>query len=64
MALGLDVGSSNSLPLARAVIGGLTLATLFTLVLVPTVYLSLHRKFPVKRGNQDAMNWEEKSSIG
>ena len=57
MALGFDVGSSNSLPLARAVIGGLTLATLFTLVLVPTAYLSLHRRFPVKTG-PSGVDWE------
>ncbi len=57
MALGFDVGSSNSLPLARAVIGGLTCATLFTLILVPTIYLSLHRRFPVKTGGA-ALDWE------
>jgi multidrug efflux pump subunit AcrB len=57
MALGLDVGSSNSLPLARAVIGGLTLATVFTLVLVPTVYLSVHKRFPLKQRSTDELKF-------
>ncbi len=59
MALGFDIGSSNSLPLARAVIGGLTLATVFTLILVPTTYLSFHRRFPVQGKSQVDKVWEE-----
>lgn len=43
MAMGLDVGSSNSAPLARTVIGGLGLATPFTLFLVPAAYAWLNR---------------------
>ena len=42
MAIGLEVGSSNSMPLARAVIGGLSFSTVFTLILIPLVYASLH----------------------
>lgn len=42
MAIGLEVGSSNSMPLARAVIGGLTFATVFTLILIPLLYYTLH----------------------
>ncbi|MDA8059632.1 MAG: efflux RND transporter permease subunit [Nitrospiraceae bacterium] len=57
MALGLDIGSSNSLPLARAVIGGLTLATVFTLVLVPTVYLSVHKRFPLKQRSSEELKF-------
>ncbi|MHB1605583.1 MAG: efflux RND transporter permease subunit [Leptospirales bacterium] len=63
MALGFDIGSSNSLPLARAVIGGLTLATVFTLILVPTIYLSLHRKFAVNRNSSEEGNWEERPIV-
>ena len=57
MALGLDIGSSNSLPLARAVIGGLTLATVFTLVLVPTVYLSVHKRYPLKNRSPEELKF-------
>jgi multidrug efflux pump subunit AcrB len=43
MALGLGEGSETNLPLARAVIGGLTASTFFTLFLVPAVYTALDR---------------------
>ncbi len=43
MALGLGEGSETNLPLARAVIGGLTVSTFFTLFLVPALYTALDR---------------------
>jgi CzcA family heavy metal efflux pump len=43
MALGLGDGGEQNAPLGRAVIGGLSLATLATLFLVPTVFAYLHR---------------------
>jgi len=43
MALGLGEGSEANLPLARAVIGGLTVSTLFTLFLIPSLYTLLER---------------------
>lgn len=43
MALGLGEGSETNLPLARAVIGGLTVSTVLTLFLVPVLYTSLDR---------------------
>ncbi|MBZ5586214.1 MAG: efflux RND transporter permease subunit, partial [Acidobacteriia bacterium] len=45
MALGLGEGGEQNAPLGRAVIGGLALATLTTLFIVPLVY-SLLRKTP------------------
>ena len=44
MALGLGEGGEQNAPLGRAVIGGLLLATVATLVFVPTVFALLHRK--------------------
>jgi multidrug efflux pump subunit AcrB len=44
MALGLGDGGEQSAPLGRAVIGGLLLATVATLVFVPTVFSVLHRR--------------------
>jgi multidrug efflux pump subunit AcrB len=38
MALGISEGSETNLPLARAVIGGLTVSTFFTLFLIPALY--------------------------
>jgi multidrug efflux pump subunit AcrB len=43
MALGFGEGSETNLPLARAVIGGLTVSTIFTLILVPCLYTLLDR---------------------
>jgi multidrug efflux pump subunit AcrB len=44
MALGLGEGGEQNAPLGRAVIGGLSLATLATLFFVPAVFAMLHRK--------------------
>jgi multidrug efflux pump subunit AcrB len=38
MAMGLAEGSESNLPLACAVIGGLTVSTVLTLFLVPVLY--------------------------
>ncbi len=48
MALGLGEGGEQNAPLARAVIGGLLLATLATLFFVPSVFALLHRVRPVR----------------
>jgi multidrug efflux pump subunit AcrB len=47
MALGLGEGGEQNAPLGRAVIGGLVLATITTLVFVPVMYSLLRRKAPV-----------------
>ena len=49
MALGLGEGGEQNAPLGRAVIGGLALATVTTLVFVPVMYSLLRRKPPVHR---------------
>ena len=43
LALGLGAGAEIQAPLARVVIGGLTVSTLVTLVLVPAAYVSANR---------------------
>jgi len=47
MALGLGEGGEQNAPLGRAVIGGLVLATITTLFVVPLVYSLLRTKAPV-----------------
>jgi len=47
MALGLGEGGEQNAPLGRAVIGGLILATITTLFVVPLVYSLLRKKPPV-----------------
>ncbi|HEY1901479.1 MAG TPA: efflux RND transporter permease subunit [Terracidiphilus sp.] len=42
MALGLEAGSEQYAPLARAVIGGLAVSVVVTVFLVPAVYLIVH----------------------
>ena len=41
-ALGLEAGSEQYAPLARAIIGGLGLSVVVTMFLVPAVYLLIH----------------------
>jgi multidrug efflux pump subunit AcrB len=47
MSLGLGEGGEQNAPLGRAVIGGLLMATVTTLIVVPIVYTYLRRKPPV-----------------
>jgi multidrug efflux pump subunit AcrB len=42
MALGVEAGSEQYAPLARAVIGGLAVSVVVTVFLVPAVYLIVH----------------------
>jgi multidrug efflux pump subunit AcrB len=42
MALGLEAGSEQYAPLARAIIGGLGVSVIVTVFLVPAVYLVVH----------------------
>jgi multidrug efflux pump subunit AcrB len=44
MAFELGEGGEQNAPLGRAVIGGLTVATIATLFFVPTVFSVLHRR--------------------
>jgi multidrug efflux pump subunit AcrB len=48
MALGMETGSEQYAPLARAVIGGLGLSVAVTVFLVPAVYLIIHGRRQTK----------------
>jgi multidrug efflux pump subunit AcrB len=48
MALGLEAGSEQYAPLARAIIGGLALSVVVTVFLVPAVYLLIHGRYEAK----------------
>jgi len=52
MALGVGEGGEQNAPLARAVIGGLLLATGATLILVPVLYALLRRRRKSKNGSE------------
>jgi hydrophobic/amphiphilic exporter-1 (mainly G- bacteria), HAE1 family len=51
MALGLEAGSEQYAPLARAIIGGLAVSVVLTVFLVPAVYLVVHGR---KEGHAQA----------
>ncbi len=44
MALALEAGSEQYAPLARAILGGLSVSVVVTLFLVPAAYLLIHRR--------------------
>jgi multidrug efflux pump subunit AcrB len=44
MALALEAGSEQYAPLARAIIGGLTVSVILTVFVVPAAYLLVHRR--------------------
>jgi multidrug efflux pump subunit AcrB len=48
MALGIEAGSEQYAPLARAVIGGLAVSVVVTVFLVPAVYLVIHGRRKAK----------------
>jgi HAE1 family hydrophobic/amphiphilic exporter-1 len=49
IALKLGEGSEASAPLARAAVGGLTVSTILTLILVPAIYELLYARRGVQR---------------
>jgi len=60
MALALGEGGEQNAPLGRAVIGGLLVATLVTLFVVPVVYSLLRTELPTKHRMEQRFLAEEK----
>ncbi len=56
MSLGLSEGGEQNAPLGRAVIGGLIVATLATLFLVPAIYTVLRRHQSTKKPDPDLVD--------
>ena len=54
MALGLGEGGEQNAPLGRAVIGGLIVATIATLMFVPVIFALVHRRNAEKVAHDDA----------
>lgn len=48
MALSSGEGNEMYQPLSLAVLGGLTVSTMFTLIIVPTVYAAIRNRIPLK----------------
>jgi multidrug efflux pump subunit AcrB len=62
MALGLGDGGEQNAPLGRAVIGGLSLATVATLFLVPAVFSLIRRRSQLP-SNEQASNFPAPQSL-
>jgi multidrug efflux pump subunit AcrB len=54
MAIGLGEGGEQNAPLGRAVIGGLTIGTIATLVFVPVVFSMIYRRLSERRARAAA----------
>jgi multidrug efflux pump subunit AcrB len=54
MALGLEAGSEQYAPLARAIIGGLALSVAVTVFLVPAMYLVIHGRRSKTKAHEEA----------
>jgi multidrug efflux pump subunit AcrB len=48
MALAIEAGSEQYAPLARAILGGLTVSVIVTVFLVPSAYLIIHRRIEAR----------------
>ena len=44
MAMGIGVGSEIWQPMGISIIGGLTVSTILTLIVIPTIYCSFHAR--------------------
>ena len=49
MALALEAGSEQYAPLARAILGGITVSGIVTVFLVPSAYLLIHRRIEARK---------------
>ena len=63
MALGLGEGGEQNAPLGRAVIGGLSAATVATLVFVPAVYALLHGGKKTPRAESKVLHSETAGTV-
>jgi multidrug efflux pump subunit AcrB len=59
MSLGLGEGGEQNAPLGRAVIGGLLVATVFTLFFVPVMYSLLRRRPPAPERPEEESDQDE-----
>jgi multidrug efflux pump subunit AcrB len=62
-ALALGEGGEQNAPLGRAVIGGLFVATLVTLFIVPVVYSLLRKELPTKHLLDERLREESEGRI-
>ena len=61
MSLGLEAGSEQYAPLARALLGGVLISAVVSVFLVPTVYYLIHRKQEQEPGDGEAPELEART---
>lgn len=61
MALGQESGNEMYKPLSIALLGGLLISTIFTLIIVPTIYGAIRNKIPLK--DYDKKDFESKDDF-
>ena len=61
MALGSESGNEMYKPLSIALLGGLSISTIFTLIIVPTIYGAIRNKIPLK--DYDKKDFESKKDF-
>ena len=61
MALGSQSGNEMYKPLSIALLGGLSISTIFTLIIVPTIYGAIRNKIPLK--DYDKKDFESKNDF-
>ncbi len=61
MALGSQSGNEMYKPLSIALLGGLSISTIFTLIIVPTIYGAIRNKIPLK--DYDKKDFESKKDF-
>ncbi len=61
MALGQESGNEMYKPLSIALLGGLSISTIFTLIIVPTIYGAIRNKIPLK--DYDKKDFESKEDF-
>jgi len=62
LALGLGAGSETSFPLARAVVGGLSVSTILTLLFLPVLY-TIISGYRIKRAERRSLKKAQHTSI-
>jgi len=63
MALAVEAGSEQYAPLARAILGGLTVSGIVTVFLVPSAYLLIHREIEGRKQRADRAGRENPPQI-
>ncbi|HSF14313.1 MAG TPA: efflux RND transporter permease subunit [Vicinamibacteria bacterium] len=63
MALGIGEGAEVQAPMARVVIGGLSVSTLITLILIPTLYTTVEERIAEEQQSEEPATGAEPAAV-